>query len=371
MLRERSRAVIPALVALILVALATSTAVAQSESQSGDSTAEPPGPRPILPPINLELEAPSLDFTRDIAEFLNDFHDDYRRFKKELRHDYGLQYSMPVSIIPQWGTSNGGPGVVQLVYTPYVTWTPFTNTAFGSGAFTFLMQQTQFWTKANSISQQARLGLITPPNDQTTNLREYDQLMYTHTSLMAGTGYRLHSGNTLLPPMTATNMPAAIHRPTLSAIRCRRTPPRPIRTEPLVPMLRRRHQTNNSLSQQVSKTPPMLPATYYRRAASGPARTPISWLASGRRIFSAAGPTVSSGTASPRCRSSRATARVCRSMRCRISMRNGVSSCAPTVRAEPRPRSRPRLRGAGSTTIPLSATSWTRSASAFFGTRPI
>ena len=181
MLRERSRAVIPALVALILVALATSTAVAQSESQSGDSTAELPGPRPILPPINLELEAPSLDFTRDIAEFLNDFHDDYRRFKKELRHDYGLQYSMPVSIIPQWGTSNGGPGVVQLVYTPYVTWTPFTNTAFGSGAFTFLMQQTQFWTKANSISQQARLGLITPPNDQTTNLREYDQLMYTHT----------------------------------------------------------------------------------------------------------------------------------------------------------------------------------------------
>ena len=39
----------------------------------------------------------------------------------------------------------------------------------------------QFWTKTNSGSQQARLGLITPPNAQTTNLREYDQLMYTHT----------------------------------------------------------------------------------------------------------------------------------------------------------------------------------------------
>src|SRR6516162_8293050 len=181
MLRERSRAVIPALVALILVALATSTAVAQSTSQSGDSNAEPSGPRPILPPINLELEAPSLDFTRDIATFLNDFHDEYRRFKKELRRDYGLQYSMPVSIIPQWGTPNGGRSVVQLVYTPNITWSPFTNTAIGSGSFTFAMQQTQFWTKANSASQQARLGLITPPNGQTTNLREYDQLMYTHT----------------------------------------------------------------------------------------------------------------------------------------------------------------------------------------------
>src|SRR6516162_10716128 len=156
MLRERSRAVIPALVALILVALATSTAVAQSTSQSGDSNAEPSGPRPILPPINLELEAPSLDFTRDIATFLNDFHDDYRRFKKELRRDYGLQYSMPVSIIPQWGTPNGGPGVVQLFYIPNVVWSPFTNTAVGSGAFTFTMQQSQFWTKVNSATQQAR-----------------------------------------------------------------------------------------------------------------------------------------------------------------------------------------------------------------------
>jgi len=70
---------------------------------------------------------------------------------------------------------------VQLVYTPYISWSPFTNTAVGSGSFTFAMQQTQFWTKATSDTQQARLGPITPPNVQTTNLREYNQLMYTHT----------------------------------------------------------------------------------------------------------------------------------------------------------------------------------------------
>ena len=70
---------------------------------------------------------------------------------------------------------------MQLVYTPYISWSPFTNTAVGSGSFTFAMQQTQFWTKATSDTQQARLGPITPPNVQTTNLREYNQLMYTHT----------------------------------------------------------------------------------------------------------------------------------------------------------------------------------------------
>ena len=177
MLRERSHAVILSLVALIVATLAPNSAIAQSASQYSDASAV----RPVFPPINLEIEAPSLDFTRDVAKLLNDFHDEYRGFKKELSRDYHLQYSMPVSIIPQWGTPKGGPGVVQLFYVPNVVWSPFTDTAVGSGAFTFTMQQTQFWTKVNSATQQAQLGLITPPNVQTTNLREYNQLMYTHS----------------------------------------------------------------------------------------------------------------------------------------------------------------------------------------------
>jgi hypothetical protein len=35
--------------------------------------------------------------------------------------------------------------------------------ADGSGSFFFAMPQTQFWTKTDSASQQARLGLITHP----------------------------------------------------------------------------------------------------------------------------------------------------------------------------------------------------------------
>src|SRR6516165_7616183 len=181
MLLERSRAVIPALVALIVATVAASSAIAQLASQSGDIAAGPAVARPKHKPIDLEIEAPSLDFMQDITKVLNDFHDEYRRFKKELRRDYGLHYSIIGSIIPQWGTPDGGPGVVQMVYAPYVTWSPFTDTAVGSGSFSFAMQQTQFWTKTTTKSQQARLGLITPPNDQTTNVRQYNQLMYTHT----------------------------------------------------------------------------------------------------------------------------------------------------------------------------------------------
>ena len=155
--------------------------MAQSASPSDGTSAGPPAPRPKHKPIDLEIEAPSFDFTQDIAKFLNDFHDDYRGFKKELRRDYDLHYSMLVSIFPQWGTPNGGPGVVQLAYTPNISWSPLTDTAVGSGSFTFTMLQTQYWTKAITESQQARLGLITPPNNQIMNLRQYNQLMYTHT----------------------------------------------------------------------------------------------------------------------------------------------------------------------------------------------
>src|SRR6516225_9704240 len=181
MLFKRSRTVIAASAALVVIALTASSGSAQSERQSDDTVAGPPAPRPKHKPIDLDIEAPSFDFTQDIAKFLNDFHDDYRGFKKEIRRDYDLHYSMLVSIIPQWGVPDGGPGVLQMVYTPYVTWSPLTDTAVGSGSFSFAMQQTQFWTKTVTRSQQARLGLITPPNDQTVNVRQYNQLLYTHT----------------------------------------------------------------------------------------------------------------------------------------------------------------------------------------------
>jgi len=77
------RAVIPVSAALIVAALATSSAMAQSASQSGDTATGPPVARPKYKPIDLDIEAPSLDFTQDITKALNDFHDEYRGFKKE------------------------------------------------------------------------------------------------------------------------------------------------------------------------------------------------------------------------------------------------------------------------------------------------
>jgi hypothetical protein len=67
-----------------------------------------------------------------------------------------------ISNIRCWGTPNGGRGVVQLAYDPNILWSPFKNTPVGSGSLTFSMLQTQYWTKATTESQQARLGFDHP-----------------------------------------------------------------------------------------------------------------------------------------------------------------------------------------------------------------
>jgi Carbohydrate-selective porin, OprB family len=108
------------------------------------------------------------------------WYDEYEALKKSLEADTGFGFSMPVSLFGQWGAPDGGRGVAEIVYAPYVTWTPFTDTVVGSGTFTFAFQGNQFWTQANTLAQQQRIGLLAPPNGWNTNGYQYAQITYTH-----------------------------------------------------------------------------------------------------------------------------------------------------------------------------------------------
>ena len=74
---------------------------------------------------------------------LDQQYDRYLAFKNNLRDRHGLDFSLAISIYPEFGTPNGGKPVDLLAYYPSVTWKPFTNTVFGSGEFnvTFGHQQ--------------------------------------------------------------------------------------------------------------------------------------------------------------------------------------------------------------------------------------
>jgi len=133
------------------------------------------------PQVDLTSPADSTDFTQDVSADLNAYYDQYNAFKNTIQNDLNIQFSMPVSVIGQWGSPNGGSGVAEMVYSPTLTWTPFTNTAIGSGAFTFSFQQNQFWTPANTNSQQGSMGLLAAPNDWGSNGYQIAQITYTQT----------------------------------------------------------------------------------------------------------------------------------------------------------------------------------------------
>lgn len=133
------------------------------------------------PRIDLRQPAEASDFTQAVTNEWNAAYDEYLALKNHIQNDTNIQFSMPVSVFGQWGTPDGGPGTAMIVYSPSITWTPFTNTEIGSGTFDFAFQGNQFWTHATTVSRQARMGMITPPNDWSANGYQFAQITYTHT----------------------------------------------------------------------------------------------------------------------------------------------------------------------------------------------
>ena len=174
----RGRGFAAAICALSATPLAPAPSQAQSAS-GGHAGAH--ASATIKPRIDLSLPAEAADFMQDITHDLNTVYDDYLALKNDLKTDANIQFSMPVSVFGQWAAPNGGPGIAELVYSPSITWTPFTNTAIGSGAFDFAFQSNQFWTQATTNSRQARMGLLTAPNDWGDNSYQFAQITYTHS----------------------------------------------------------------------------------------------------------------------------------------------------------------------------------------------
>jgi len=167
---------------LLLLACAAPGLSGAAHAQSA-GTGHEGGKHAITPKPQVDLTSPadSNDFTHDLTADLNADFDQYNGFKNTIQNDLNIQFSMPVSVFGQWGSPNGGSGVAEMVYSPTLTWTPFTNTAIGSGAFNFSFQQNQFWTPANTNSQQASMGLLAAPNDWGSNGYQIAQITYTQT----------------------------------------------------------------------------------------------------------------------------------------------------------------------------------------------
>ena len=117
----------------------------------------------------------------NVSTGLDPYYDQYVAWKEQLENQYDIEYSVQLSLLPQWGSPKGGSAGVDFVWSPSITWKPFADTAVGSGAFAFWMQQNQYWTGTNTPAFQTRAALLTPPSDWGANTTDYAQLTYTHT----------------------------------------------------------------------------------------------------------------------------------------------------------------------------------------------
>jgi hypothetical protein len=121
----------------------------------------------------------STDWTKTFSTPINSFYDSYLASKKTISNQYNFEFSMDFTQYLQPGTK-GNP-VWLAVYYPTATWKPFTDTALGSGEINFTFGHQTYFGGTNTGIQAERLGLITFPNDWTSDNFSWSTIAYTHT----------------------------------------------------------------------------------------------------------------------------------------------------------------------------------------------
>ncbi|HEY1258682.1 MAG TPA: carbohydrate porin [Stellaceae bacterium] len=133
-------------------------------------------PSPTPPPPAAQLEGEP-----DVSPLLDPLYDRYLGWKEQLQQQYHIEYSVELSLLPQWASPRGGFGGLDFIWSPGLSWQPFADSGIGSGKVTFWAQQNQFWAGPNTTVFQERAGLLTPPSDWGPNATDYAVLTYTHT----------------------------------------------------------------------------------------------------------------------------------------------------------------------------------------------
>ena len=102
---------------------------------------------------------------------------DYSMFKYWLNKNYGIDYGIDVSIMPQRGAPSGKYNAVQTYIYPYLTWTNFKN-EYGTGALNMAYNIIRYGNHdAADIGN--RMGVVTNINDYNDNADEFVEFYYS------------------------------------------------------------------------------------------------------------------------------------------------------------------------------------------------
>ncbi len=109
---------------------------------------------------------------------LDNFLNKYSEFKNYLDTNYGFDYAVDVSYMPQYGAPNGKKTAFQTLFAPSVTWTNFDN-QYGTGIFNFSFNATRY-AGSNGEKIGNNIGVATDINDYSTSANSIDELYYSY-----------------------------------------------------------------------------------------------------------------------------------------------------------------------------------------------
>ncbi len=103
---------------------------------------------------------------------------DYSMFKYWLNKNYGFDYGVDVSLMPQRGAPSGKYNAVQTYIYPYLTWTNFKN-EYGTGSLNMAYTIIRYGNHdASDIAN--RMGVVSSINDYDDKSNEFNELYYSY-----------------------------------------------------------------------------------------------------------------------------------------------------------------------------------------------
>ncbi len=108
----------------------------------------------------------------------SDFAQEYTEFKNRLDKNYGLDYSVDVTYMPQWGAPSGKHNANQTIIAPSITWTTFDN-EYGTGTLNVSYTYIRYGNSNASVLGN-KIGVATGINDYTTPSNQFNELYYTY-----------------------------------------------------------------------------------------------------------------------------------------------------------------------------------------------
>ena len=108
----------------------------------------------------------------------SDILDGYTDFKNMLNKEYGFNYALDISYMPQRGAPSGKKTAFQTMITPSFTWQNFNN-EYGIGTLNFSYNIVRYGGKsAQGLAD--NIGIVTPINDYDDKSTSFNELYYTY-----------------------------------------------------------------------------------------------------------------------------------------------------------------------------------------------